>query len=74
VARHAWQACGCQDYARVDTRMDAAGEIYVLDVNINCDLSPLAGLSAAWQATGASFDAFVRQMIENANRRKSSQP
>jgi D-alanine-D-alanine ligase len=72
VARHAWQACGCQDYARVDTRLDAAGEIYVLDVNINCDLSPLAGLPAAWQATGAPFAAFVRQMIENACRRKSA--
>lgn len=72
AAVRAWQACGGQDYARVDTRVNAAGDVYVLDVNINCDLSPLAGLPAAWQATGAPFAGFVRQMVENALRRRAA--
>lgn len=70
LACRAWQACGCQDYARIDTRMDAAGKVYILDVNVNCDLSPLAGLPAALAAAGVPFEDFVKQMIENAMRRK----
>ena len=66
LAVRAWQACGCQDYARIDTRMDASGQVYVLDVNVNCDLSPLAGLPAALDAAGVPFAEFVRQMLENA--------
>ena len=66
LAVRAWQACGCQDYARIDTRMDAAGTSYVLDVNINCDLSPMAGLPAALTAAGVSFETFVKVMIETA--------
>ena len=69
LACKVWHACGCQDYARVDTRMDAGGNVYVIDVNVNCDLSPLAGLAAALAAAHVPFDAFVRQMIENAERR-----
>ena len=71
LACHAWLACGCQDYARIDTRMDAAGGIFVLDVNVNCDLSPLAGLPAALAASGVPFAEFVKQMIENAAMRKA---
>ena len=70
LACRAWRACGCQDYARIDTRMDAAGNVYVLDVNVNCDLSPLAGLPAALTAAGVPFSTFVKQMIENAMARK----
>ena len=70
LACRAWQACGCQDYARIDTRMDPSGKVYVLDVNVNCDLSPMAGLPAALAAAGVSFEAFVKQMIENAMRRR----
>ena len=69
LACRAWNVCGCQDYARIDTRMDVAGHVYVLDVNVNCDLSPLAGLPAALTAAGISFAAFVKQMIENALQR-----
>ena len=53
-------------YARIDTRRDAAGQVFVLDVNVNCDLSPLAGLPAALVAAGISFAEFVEQMVANA--------
>jgi len=66
IARRAWQACDCRDYARVDTRMDASGAVYVLEVNSNCDLSPMAGLPAALTAAGIAFEDFVEQMVENA--------
>ena len=66
LAVRTWQACGCRDYARIDTRRDAAGQVFVLDVNVNCDLSPLAGLPAALVAAGISFAEFVEQMVANA--------
>lgn len=72
LACRAWRACGCQDYARVDTRMDAAGVVSVLEVNVNCDLSPMAGLPAALAAAGISFPAFVQQVVENARTRAAN--
>lgn len=71
LAVRAWRACGCRDYARIDTRMDAAGNSYVLDVNINCDLSPLAGLPAALTAANVSFETFVKMMLDNSGRSTS---
>jgi D-alanine-D-alanine ligase len=65
----AWMACGCRDYARIDFRMDREGRTFVLDVNVNPDISPLAGLPAALKAAGIPFDDFVMAMVENAQRR-----
>jgi D-alanine-D-alanine ligase len=72
LACRAWRACACQDYARIDTRMDAAGAVYVLEVNVNCDLSPMAGLPAALAAANIPFPEFVRQVVENALARAAS--
>lgn len=66
----AWLACGCRDYARIDFRMDREGNTYVLEVNVNPDIQPLAGLPAAIAAAGIPFDAFVLAMVENAERRR----
>ncbi len=65
----AWFACGCRDYARIDFRMDREGRTYVLEVNVNPDISPLAGLPAALKAAGISFEDFIMAMVENARRR-----
>jgi len=73
LAQSAWTACGCSDYARIDTRMDASGTVYILEVNVNCDLSPLAGLPAALAAANLPFDLFVKQVVDNARKRMSSQ-
>jgi D-alanine-D-alanine ligase len=65
----AWLACGCRDYARIDFRMDREGRTYVLEVNVNPDISPLAGLPAALKAAGIPFEDFIMAMVENARRR-----
>jgi D-alanine-D-alanine ligase len=39
----AWHVIGCQGYARVDMRVDAKSQPYVIEVNCNPDLSPDAG-------------------------------
>jgi D-alanine-D-alanine ligase len=66
----AWRATGCLDYTRVDMRCDAAGRPYVLEVNSNPDLSPVAGFPAALSAAGIPFERFVGKMIENAAARR----
>ncbi|MDD5704703.1 MAG: hypothetical protein PHR35_02175 [Kiritimatiellae bacterium] len=69
LARQVWHACGCRDYARIDCRVDRDGNVHVLEVNINCDLSPLAGFSQALEAAGIAFTRFVAQMLTNARAR-----
>ncbi len=59
LADRAFAALGLAGYARLDLRVDAAGEPFLIDVNPNPDLSPDAGLVRALPALGLSFDDFV---------------
>ncbi|MFO7534158.1 MAG: GNAT family N-acetyltransferase [Kiritimatiellia bacterium] len=65
-ARAAWQALGCRDYARVDLRMDEAGELTVIEVNPNPDVSPDAGFAMALKAGGVAYCDFVEILLNNA--------
>jgi len=72
VRRHAeaaWHAAGCQDYARVDLRLDEAGRPYVLEINPNPDIAPDAGFAAALAAAAIPYEEFVRAVVANADRR-----
>lgn len=59
----------CQDYARVDCRMDDDGNIFVLEVNPNPDISQTAGYARALSAAGIDPIIFWETMIENALKR-----
>ncbi len=66
----AFQAMGCRDYARVDFRMAADGQVFILEVNPNPDASLDAGYCRALRAAGIEYAQFWEMMIENALRRK----
>ena len=68
----AWKAIGCQDYARVDFRMDSEERLYALEVNPNPDISLDAGFAAALGAGGVSYERFVGTLIDNALKRNSN--
>jgi D-alanine-D-alanine ligase len=68
-ALDAWHAVGCQDYARIDFRLDEKLNPYVLEVNPNPDISPDAGFAAALEAAGIEYSDFVKAMINNAAAR-----
>ncbi|MDD8014283.1 MAG: ATP-grasp domain-containing protein [Acidobacteriota bacterium] len=66
----AFQAMGCRDYARVDFRMDKSGNIFVLEVNPNPDISLDAGYARALGAAGIDYPSFWSGMLGNALERK----
>mgnify|MGYP001198616489 CR=1 FL=1 len=67
----AWNAIGCQDYARVDFRMSRREHVFVLEVNPNPDISEDAGFAAALEAGGISYKKFVETILNNASMRNS---
>lgn len=66
IAVDSWRVLGCQDFARVDFRLDDNDNIFVLEVNPNPDISPDAGFAAALGAGGISFEEFVQILLNNA--------
>lgn len=70
IARGAFQALGCRDYARVDVRLDSRGEPKILEVNPNPDLSPDAGLARAAGRGGFDYDDLVARIARRALARK----
>jgi D-alanine-D-alanine ligase len=70
IAIKVFKILGCRDYARVDIRVDKDGEIYVLEVNPNPDISPQSGFVRSLKAKGMSYNEFVGCLIEKALQRK----
>ncbi|MFH1279581.1 MAG: GNAT family N-acetyltransferase [Candidatus Eisenbacteria bacterium] len=66
MARAAWFATGCRDYARVDFRLGEGGEPFILEINANPDIAPDAGFAAALAAGDVPFARFVLAAVRNA--------
>jgi D-alanine-D-alanine ligase len=64
-----FQARHCRDYARVDIRIDADGNPYVLEINSMASLGLTGSYVLAAQTAGYSMDALINRMVEVARRR-----
>jgi D-alanine-D-alanine ligase len=58
-AKACWKLFDCRGYARVDFRVDARGQPYVLEINANPCLEPGAGFAAAALEAGLTYDELI---------------
>lgn len=70
AARQAWDSLtGSKGYGRVDLRITEQGEVYVLEVNPNPDLSVDAGLARMGRTRGWDYSALILKVVEEAVQR-----
>lgn len=73
VARQGWEElCGGEGYGRVDLRVDATGQPYILEVNPNPDISDSAGLSRMARACDWDYEELIARIVDEALSRSSS--
>lgn len=66
TALAAFHLLGCQGYARVDMRTDQKGQLNVIEVNPNPDISPDAGAARQAEAAGMTYTRFVERIVQLA--------
>jgi D-alanine-D-alanine ligase len=69
VCLDAFELLGCRDYARVDLRVDDDGRPFVLEMNPNPCINPLAGVAAALETAKIPYAEFLLGCVRNALRR-----
>ncbi|HKI05407.1 MAG TPA: D-alanine--D-alanine ligase [Thermoanaerobaculia bacterium] len=70
IALAAWRVCGLRGYARIDFRLDAEGNPFVLEVNANPCLAADAGFMAAAAKAGLRPADVVGRILAEAPERK----
>jgi D-alanine-D-alanine ligase len=70
LARRAFRLLGCRDYGRVDFRVSRSGQPYILEVNPNPCISPLAGLANALEVAGLTHAGFIVDMVRDSLARR----
>ncbi len=73
LALAAFRLTGCRDYARVDLRQDAAGRLFVLEVNANPDIGPSAGYARSLGVAHIEYDAFIDRLVRHAHATRGCQ-
>jgi D-alanine-D-alanine ligase len=66
LAIECWRLFGLRGYARVDFRVDAAGQPWILEVNTNPCIAPTSGFAAAMERAGLTYDEGIRRIVEAA--------
>lgn len=68
LAVRCWDLFQLRGCARVDFRVDQAGNPWILEINANPCISPDAGFAAAAAQAGWSYDDIVTALVEDALR------
>ena len=73
IVLQCWDIFGICGYARIDFRIDAMGNPYVLEINSNPFLTASEGFGIAARQAGFSFNDTVRAIVADGYRR-AAQP
>ncbi len=68
IAKRAYEASWCRDYARLDIRL-RENQAYILEVNPNPDLTPGVSFMDSAERAGYSFAATLARIVEMARGR-----
>ena len=71
VAIDSFQALRLRDYARVDLRVTAEEEVYVIEANPNCYLEQNSEFARSAQKAGLEYAALISRIVELASARYS---
>src|SRR5258706_7732141 len=74
VALDACRALLVRDYARVDLRLTGTQDIYVIEVNANCDLDPMSEFAAGAKAHGIEYVPLINRIADLAAERQGISP
>lgn len=74
VALGAYRALHVLDYGRVDLRVNAQGEPFVIEVNASCYLEHTSEFATAAAAAGIDYTTLVNRIVEFAVERLSLAP
>ncbi len=66
TALSAFRLFGSRGYARADFRLDTAGQLKIIELNPNPDISPGSGAALQARAAGMSYDRFIEQILQLA--------
>jgi D-alanine-D-alanine ligase len=61
-----YRLLGCRGYARVDMRLDDQGELNIIEVNPNPDISPGTGAARQAEAAGMTYTQFIEKIVQLA--------
>jgi len=71
VAIDSFHALRLRDYCRIDLRVTAKEEIYVIEANPNCYLEQKSEFATAAQKSGLEYPALISRIVELASARYS---
>lgn len=70
VSRDVFTSLGCRDVARIDLKMDAKGNIYVIEVNPLPGLTPnYSDLVLICKSTNMSYETLIQEILSGAIKR-----
>ena len=70
IARTAWNVVGGEGYGRCDFRIDQSGRPWLLEVNVNPDISPNAGLARMAGVATIGYTDLIRRICDHALARR----
>jgi D-alanine-D-alanine ligase len=70
VALRTYHLLGARDYARIDTRVTPAGEVFVLEMNPNPAVTSVM-IDEGLPAVGSTYDKFIAALVRNAAARRA---